>query len=161
MIGRIGRIGNYLRNDGLSPVTGMVALPRWERVPVINWLDLVVSMSVGAVPAVGLAFLFSISSIVPALTWVVLVAGWIGFTYSAYQKERHTERIGAGLFWLAVEAFAAPISILGFLSLSTRNVERLSLITVVLEMAGVFLVAWIVSWLLGVGLYLGSRRLEG
>lgn len=122
----------------------------------VNERDLVVSIIAGFIPTVGL--FVSLAITIDNWEMALSLLGWVLFTWSAYRREGIYPRIGAGLFWLSVEAFLAPGVMLIFLISRDADPSELS---VLLGNSIVFVATWIVGWGVGIVLLLVSRRFEG
>lgn len=126
-----------------------------ESVREINERDLAFSLGAGFIPTIGLFLLLAIS----IENWVksLSLIGWVLFTWSAYNREGIQSRIGLGLFWLSAEAFLAPVAMLIFLiSGESGGLDFAALIA----NAIIFVVTWMLAWVVGIVIYLVSRRLE-
>ncbi len=121
----------------------------------INERDLVISIAIGFIPTIGLflSLAITISNWVPPLTLI----GWGLFTWSAYNREGIRARLSVGLFWLSAEVFLAPVAMFIFLiSGESGDLDFASLI----GNAIIFVVTWMLAWVVGIVVYLVSRRLE-
>lgn len=121
----------------------------------INERDLASSIVVGFIPTLGLFLLLAIT----IDNWVRLLTliGWGLFTWSAYDREGIYPRFGAGFFWLSVEAFLAPLAMFVFLISGDGGGPTLAGL---IAKSGMFVVTWMLAWVVGIVLFLVSRRLE-
>lgn len=122
----------------------------------INERDLAVSIVAGFIPTAGLLVLLAIA--IGDWEKPLSLLGWVLFTWSAYNREGIYPRIGAGLFWLSAEAFLAPVAMLMFLVSRDDFVLELSDL---IANSILFVPTWMLGWVVGIVLYLVSRRFEG
>lgn len=121
----------------------------------INGRDLAVSIVIGSIPSIGLFLLF----ILTIYNWALILTplGLVFFTWSAYNQDGIRSRFSTALFWLSVEVFLAPVAMLMFLiSGEGGGYDWAAAIADTI----IFVVTWMLAWVVGIVLYLVSRRLE-
>lgn len=139
----------------MSEATGTIS----NRIEGIEWRRLITAFVIALVPAFGAYMVVSVGANDPLL-WVFPLS-IVAFTYSLYGHEMIKGQVGAGLFWLAIEAFAAPIAILAFTVVYTsEQTGAFAQAGAALGGTVIFLITWFLSWTVGVVLYLVSRRFE-
>lgn len=113
----------------------------------------------GILPTFGLYAIVSYAADDP-LVWLFWV-GIAAFAAMLYPKAEWPERVGASLFYLAIEAFLLPIAVLVVtVGLVSETAGPFARIGAGIGAGVVFLAAWFVSWMVGVVLYLVSGRFE-
>lgn len=112
----------------------------------------------GLFPAIG-AYI-TIGLAVGPIPWLFLVL-WLIFAVAFSQKHNFKHQIGAGVFWLAIEAFLFPIAILVFAFVFvTEQTNPFAAAGGAIGGGILFIVSWFIAWLVGVVLYLISNRFE-
>jgi len=130
-----------------------------DRVNAIDGKDLVLSIALAFIPALGLAleFAFSVQQGSPAMFWIP----WIGFTYLIYRHRPLRNKGAAVLFYLAVESFLLPVSVIASTFILVSEQEGgLQQLGAAISSGVVIILAFVVGLVAGIVLYLISNRLE-
>lgn len=119
------------------------------------------SAAVSVVLALVPGVVFLVMWILAIWDWALpaAIVAWALFTWSVYNRERLTGRVGAVIFWLSIEALLAPIV---YVAWWFRTPPSGGKVTIFEELAGagVFVLGAFFCLIIGGVLYLISRRLE-
>lgn len=126
----------------------------------IDWSDSIAAAVVAILPAFGAYVLVSVAAGAP-LAWPFPLA-WLGFTSLFAGATSWGNRVGSGLFWLAIEAFLAPLAI-GIAAWDAMAAQAGSAATMTGAALGgtvAVVVTAVLMWTVGAVLLLVGRRLE-